>query len=287
MDWIEHLLGNSIPSAVLVGLALWLFRTWISQRLTASLRVEAEGKLQALKARLDATEAEVASVRRAGIDANLQLSAVVVQERVTAIKDIWDAVSAWKAATMLSMFVSVIRAEDLDRIAGDVGTTKAVKSFLDAAGGLELVERLDGAKRWRPFVTDRAWALFAAYHGFYLGRVARAIVLTTGNKELARRLWEVNSEAALVAEAAPTDVNQAYQANVVDGTNRFLGFLEQEILVELQRSLRGEHTGADASAQAIRIVQAAQPLMQKAQELQNGDSVQVGTFLRSATIASM
>ena len=69
---------TSIGSAALVAVALWLSRTWIRERLTASIRLETEKKLAILKSELETTTQRIRDISSAGTAASAQAEAVLV-----------------------------------------------------------------------------------------------------------------------------------------------------------------------------------------------------------------
>jgi hypothetical protein len=260
--WLLSVLNEAVVAAALVAFAGWLLRRWIAERLTADIRLATEQKLQAFRARLDAAENEV--VQQAGIAASLQMSAAPLAERVQAIKEIWLGVVDWKAASALSTMMSAFTIEDVDKHGDHPGTKSTMKQVLDSLKYMELLHWTNALARWRPFVSERAWALFAAYHGFYAARVTKAAMLMIGGANVARRLWQVDYERDLVRASATPEIVAAYEADIVAGSTRFLEYVERELLAELQRSLRGEYSGPDASRRASKIIAIADKLMQEA-----------------------
>lgn len=67
-----ELILSSVGSAALVAAALWLGRTWIKERLTASIRLDTERDLTKLKSNLDRASQRIKDVALAGISANAQ-----------------------------------------------------------------------------------------------------------------------------------------------------------------------------------------------------------------------
>lgn len=263
--WLLSVLDTAAVAAVLVAALGWLLRKWIGARLTASIQLDTDKKLEEFKKRLDAAEAQVSAVRQAGIDATLQLSGVVVAERVAAIKQVWNGVIEWKRATMVSTLVSAMTIDFVRKSGDDERTRAAVKQMLDNVKYVDLLTTMNALQQCRPFLTERAWALFAAYHGFYVARLMRAFGIAH-DKELALRFWEIDNELTIVRATAPPQMVQAYEAGSIATTLPFLNYVEQELLAELQRSLAGEHSGPEASRQAAKIVAAVGSVMEEAQK---------------------
>jgi hypothetical protein len=252
--WLLSVIDTAAVAALLVAGLGWLLRNWISTRLKASIELETDQELARFNARLDAAEAQVAAVRSAGIDAVQQMAAATLAERVRAIREIWLGVVDWRAASALSTLIGAFDARTAVANADHVPGRRNIQMMLDQLHHMDLMKRMNGLAQWRPFVTERAWSLFAAYHGFYSARVAKASILAIGNREIVERLWQVNSELDIVRAAAPAEIVRAYEAQPLKVSAEFLAYLEVELLDELRRSLAGEHSGPEASRQAAKIV---------------------------------
>lgn len=249
---------------MLVAAVGWLLRKWLSIRITESLRLDTEQKLAAFRKRLDAAEAQVSAVRQAGIDANLQLSGAVVAERVAAIKKVWNAIVEWKSAIALVTIVWAIDREYISKYGGDDGNRRTFKTMLDSLKYIDLMRRMGEVQQCRPFVTDRAWALFAAYNGFFASGLLRGVALMFGEKKLALNLIDHKAELSIVRAVASADMAESFAGNPIKFVMPFIEFLEREILTELQKSLAGEQSGPEASRQAAKIVATVESVMAEA-----------------------
>jgi len=271
--WLWSVLDTAVAAGLLLGAAAWLARKWLSTRITESLRRDTDAQLITLRNRLDAAEAQVHVVRQAGIDTNLQLSAVVVAERVAAIKQLWNGVVEWKAATMVLTLAHAMDLDYIRRHAADEGVKGTFKTMLDSLKYLELLGRMNNIQQCRPFVTERAWALFAAYHGYFTTGLVRGFSLMMGARDIAERMWQTNSELSIVRQAAPAEMVRAYEANPIANFLSFVNYLEREILGELQKSLAGEQSGPAAAEQAARLVATAEAALQGAYKAQAGNQI--------------
>lgn len=269
VNWIEEVLANTAATAAILAVLGWLGRTWIKERLSASIRAETEARLASLRdqlhretetelatlrTRLNAAEAKLSEARKAGIDANQQLYAAVVPEQIAGIKALWAGIRDARAISVVSMFVSVMDLAIVRRNIHDRAFAGVIDKMLQNIDYMELMKRLLAVEQWRPFVTERAWALFSTYHLFYSTRLLRSIALSIQNLELAERLWQNNSELALVQATATPDIVAQYTANEYAGTQPFLSFLEKELLEEFERCVKGERSGHEAAERAAAII---------------------------------
>jgi hypothetical protein len=267
--WLWNVGINAVTTAMILAVVAWLLRTWIKERLSADIRTETETKLVGvrdqlhretetelteLRTRLSAAETKLSEARKAGIDANQQLYTAVVPEQIAGLKGLWTGIRDARAINVVSIFVSVMDLAFVRKSIGDQKFTNQIGMMLKQIDHMELLKRLKDIEQWRPFVTERAWALFAAYHLFYTTRLLRGIALSMGSLELAERLWQVNSELTIVQATATPEIAAQYAENAFAGTAPFLSYVEKELLDEFARSLRGEHSGTEAARRAAEII---------------------------------
>jgi hypothetical protein len=143
-----------------------------------------------------------------------------------------------------------------------------MRQLLDAIKYQELMAQANGLTAHRPFVSERAWALFAAYRGFYAARISKAAFIYFGGAEAARRLWLLDTERRLINELCPRLLD-TYDRNPVEVEGEFITYVANELLAELQRGLSGEQSGPDAVRQAAAISAITQQAMREAQKAEH------------------
>ena len=87
-----NIVVSSIGSAALVAAALWLSRTWIKERLTASIRLETEKKLTIFKSELETANQRIRDLSSVGTDANAQVETTLLENRIRAVNKVWESV---------------------------------------------------------------------------------------------------------------------------------------------------------------------------------------------------
>ena len=265
--WILTTLTSSAAIALLGGFAVWLGRTWISARLTASLRTQTEMELATFRSRLEAAERQVNSVRDAGLEAARSTNAAVLRERVIATREIARALVELNSIAALSMLIAGLTTEWVIKNAGLSHATTFAEGLLKASNAESLLTRVYALGEYRPFVTEQSWALFSAIQSFYAARVAKCAVLRAGNAEMARRLWHADSERKLIETIIPAQLD-AYDRNPFEVENTFAETVRSELLNELRRGLSGGHTGAEAVHDARAILSATEETMRTVEDMQ-------------------
>jgi hypothetical protein len=258
LEWLLDLLGTAGAAALLLAAAGWLARAWITERLSASVRLETDKKLAEFQKRLDAAEAEVSAVRSAGIEALHQSNAAVLAERVRATQAIWGAVVAWQRATMLSALISAFKTHEAVANAGHAPARESFRTMLHSIKHFELTEGGNAVAAWRPFISEKAWALYAALNAFYGARIAKATMMQLGKKDFVERLWQVKSELQIVKNTTTPELAALFEADEMTGSQKAVAYIESALLAELKRGLAGEESGPEAARQAAKILAVAQ-----------------------------
>lgn len=261
VDWLKDALPNALFGSALTAAFLWVIRHWLKAKLTATVRFETQRKLAELQARIVGDESTRSAIAGAGLGSLANLNAITLPERVKAIKSVWKGVRRWRPVTPLVSMLAVMDKDYVSQHANDDRVARTMQAMLDSTKGLETSQAMNELHQWRPFMTDRAWALWSAYNAFFVGATSRAFALTMKDGHLATRLWEINGELKIVESVAPPEIVSRYRANAADGTVPFLDYVEQQLLEDFRRSLAGEHSAPDAAKNAAPILEVANAVM--------------------------
>lgn len=253
---------SSVGSASLIGVAAWLSRTWLKERLTASIRLETEQKLARLKSELDAANQRIRDLASVGAAANSQVESALVEHRIAAVKKVWESVQCWQQVSVATMMVSVLPDEWIKKYASDPKTKSAFEQILKNADHLNFMRKQNETELVRPFLSESAWALYSAYHSFLSARLTKASLLTISGIDHVEVLSRFN-ERDLVEKSAPKEILAAYDENPYTGTEPYLRFLREKMLAEFQEFLSGQRAGNQAVQSAARILHAAEDLAAK------------------------
>jgi hypothetical protein len=254
VSWLLSRLADGVAAALLLAAAAWLARLWIKARLTASIRLETETQLARVKAEIKAAETRISAVTSAGITAIGQMSAATIPARVTAVQTLWDTAIRWRRASFISAIIAVVDIELLRRIANDAGTRAAYKKMLDSIGGAEFLKQQADAESARPFVSERAWALFLSLHNFLLARMTKATLISVVGAE-SERAWHLNTERSIIVALQQPDLLAQFDQNASSGSAAFVGYVETELMAELKRNLSGMDSGPEASRHAAVVIE--------------------------------
>ncbi len=253
---------SSFGSAALVAAFLWLCRTWIKERLTASIRLETEQELAKLKSELDRASQQIRDLALAGTSANAHVEKALLEHRIRAVNKVWESVLSWQTVSVETMMVSVLSNDWLKENASDPGTRSTFEQLLKNTDHLNFMKKQNETELVRPFLSEQIWALFAAYHSFLSARLAKASLLAIPGIDHAEALSLVN-ERDLVQKSAPPEVLATYDKSPYVGTEPYLHYLREEMLSQFREFLSGERAGDLAVQDAAKILHAAEDLAAK------------------------
>jgi hypothetical protein len=263
---------SSVSSAVLVGVVAWLCRTWLKERLTASVRIETEQKLARFKSELETANQRIRDLATVGAAANSQVESALMEHRIAAVKKVWESVQGWQQVSVATMMVSVLSDEWIKKNASDPGTKSTFEQVLKGTDHLNFMRRQNETELVRPFLSESVWAIYAAYHSFLSARLTKASLLTLSGIDHAEMLSRFN-ERDLVEKSAPREILAAYDKNPYSGAEPYLRFLREKMLTEFRHFLSGQKAGNQAVQDAAEILLAAEDLAAKSsastKEVQN------------------
>lgn len=258
---IVEILTTSTVTVGLFSAALWLGRTWIVARLTADIRLENDSKLEELKSQLQRANSALSDLTSAGHTAYSQVQVAILPHKIAAIDAVWKSVLAWNEMSTASMMVSALQMNWVKKYGSDPSTKTTFETILSAPGHLEFLKKRNETEFARPYVSERGWALYAAYSGFYMSRISKASMLLFPSIDHSK-VWQRIGERELLVASAPSEILSLYDKNILQGTNAYLNYLKDEMISEFQSELSGTRDSTLAVANAASILDAAEKLVQ-------------------------
>lgn len=253
---------STFGSVSLIGVAAWLGREWLKERLTASVRLETEQKLTKLKAELEAANQRIRDLASAGSAATAQAQSALLEHRIAAVQKVWESVQAWQQVSVATMMVSALPDDWVKKNASDPGTKSTFEQVLKGIDYPSFMKMQNQTELARPFLSESAWALYFAYHSFLSARLAKAKLLTISGIDHADVLPRFG-ERDLVAKSAPAEIVAAYDSNPYAATEPYLRFLRESMLAEFRDFLSGQRAGNQAVRDAAEVLRAAEDLAAK------------------------
>jgi hypothetical protein len=263
LDWLPAV---SITS--LFALALWLFRSLISTRLTRSVRHEFDQKVETLKtelrkseetfkADLRSKETQIEALRSGALSSLASRQAALDARRIQAVDQLWAAVQALGPAKSASATIAVLQFEGASKASAE---DPRVREMFSALGGTNATAAMHtgAAERARPFVSEMTWAIFSAYRSILSVAVAKMHLLKSGLDM--PKVIDEESVRRLVTAVLPH--HAAFVADHDSGAYHYLlEELESRLLHELRRVLQGAESDKEAIKQAGEILRESERIM--------------------------
>lgn len=207
-------------------------------------------ELEYLKSELSAKSKEVEALRAASLGARAARQALLDKRRLEAVDQIWSTIKELASGKLAVNMLPFLRdnpwamESTTNPYIAELLKSLAIKPLVD--GNLE--NQAHGA---RPYVSPTAWGLFSVYASVIAMVKLNIAFLNSGLPPTA-----INHDREimdLLIAAAPT--HQSYiESNRVKSYALVIEEIEKQLLVELQRSLRGEDNDRDEVERAANIM---------------------------------
>lgn len=259
MDWKELLLtvlSSVAGSSLLVGLTAYFSKTWIAERLKASIKHDYDIRLESLKADLRVESEHHLAQLKSEVDrgaerlraAALSFSEVqkaTITRKIEAIDDLWQAVrNASTHVPGVILLTDYLTDDELENMAkypklGELRKQLGALSSTDVAP--KFFQDADSA---RPHVGEFVWALFVSFHGI----MTRVIHVLEGKSADGDRRWHRDASILRMVESG-FGQERRIQFEALQG-HRLL-WLRREFERELFKSFEQLLTGRAFSEAAL------------------------------------
>lgn len=268
-DWLPP-----IGTAAGLGVVAWLFRNWISTRLTKSVGYEFDRKLELLRAEhreseerlradLRAKEAEIATLRASAMTALSNRQMAVDKRRLDAIDQLWASVLSLNRARGISMMMSTLKFE---AVAERAEKDPKMRDLLKTIGGnfnISTDLKLDDAPKARPFVSPLAWAIFTAMTAIIANGVMRWHVAQGG---LGPKDFSDPGALANMVKAALPEYSAYVDEHGVQGLHLLVEKLELKLLEEFRLMMSGAEADRVSVQQAAEILKYSEALARESNQ---------------------
>lgn len=254
---------------VIIQLILWIIvpivvfacRNWIVAAITKGIQHNFDRKIETLRAELRASEeklkselrlkeAEISTLRANILTGTLGRQTLFDKRRFEAVERIWTTVNDFASLKPLSSMMAILNYKEIAADVGKVNMQQFLSTIGAAAPDIKTIKNI--ARDERPFVPELAWAYFSAFTTILMGNFLRFQVLKAGLPDATKYLTDEPQKKILKA-ALP------HQAQFIDqyesGTYHYLlDELEERLLAELRKILKGEEIDREAAERAKAIL---------------------------------
>lgn len=255
-------LSNWIPAfstASLLALALWLFRSLISTRLTKAVENEFNEKLENLRAELRAREAQIDALRSGAMSGLISRQSKLYERQLDAIEQVWEAVTELGKAKAISATMATIKFEES---AKEAATNPQFRQIFEIMGsGFNIKDiKLGAASKARPFLSPLAWAYYSAYQAIVLLAAMKYETLKIGI-DSPNKYIDSDGVNNLIKTVLPhqTDYIDKYGSSA---HHYLLDEIENLLLSELRNMQKGVDSDKENAERAAAILQESEKLME-------------------------
>lgn len=262
MDWISYGF-TTLSSAVLVAALAWIFRKWISVRLTAAVKHEFDIKLEEAKSEFRIKEekfkAELTTwgsqleALQSGVMSQLSArQSIACQRQFEAIETIWDAVILMAPQKMAATMMQSVNFDFAVEQAPTDSRIRETFVCLRKTFNLNPVEQKPpNISKARLYVSPLTWSLYVAYSTILWFAIAKMKMLESGTNALT--MFKTKEIIDMAKVALP------HQSSFIDKHGlSSLDYLVDELETTLFQSLRKEINGIqddiDAATKAAAIL---------------------------------
>lgn len=252
LDWIPALSATSLLACV-----LWLLRSVISTRLSASVKHEFDQKVETLKADLRTKETQIEALRAGALSALASRQAALDARCIQAVDQLWSAVQALGPAKSVSATIATLKFKGAAKASAE--NPRAREMFGMLGGQTDPTKIHTGeAEKARPFVSEMAWAVFSAYRAILSVAIIKMQILKSGldmpdivDEDGVRRLITIvlPHQAAFVKQ------------HDTGAYHYLLEELENLLLQELRRVVEGVESDRETVKRAGAILQESENVM--------------------------
>jgi hypothetical protein len=253
-NWIP-----AISTTSLLALAMWLFRSLISTRLTKSVENEFNTKIENLRSDLRQKETSIEALRSGAMSGLLGRQVSLYERQLAAIDQVWEAVSVLEKAKHISKLIAITKYEESAEEAAKNPQFRQIFEIM--GGGFDVKSiKLDSASKARPFLTPLAWAYYNAYQSIITLNILKFEFLKIGI-ETPSKFIDSESVTKLVKIVLP------HQSDYIDKhgssvTHYLLDEIENLLLLELQNIQKGDAIDQENAKRAAEILKASNELME-------------------------
>ncbi|MDB5733501.1 MAG: hypothetical protein JWN16_138 [Alphaproteobacteria bacterium] len=242
---------------VVIAAGAYLLRDAIRTWLTKGISHRFDQQIETLRADLRAKEEKIATLRQNALSGASKRRESLDKRRQEAVDNLWADVTSLGRLKLASKYMETINFEESAKLVGGNANARRFFETIGKTINLEKMPRIEAAKE-RPFLSEKAWALYSAYSAILYYAVMQIKTLEIG--EDASKLLNHKNIDDLLRAALP---HQA--VNLEKFGTSFCHFcvdeLEQALLKALKDDLEGNKASEEDMQNSAQILRASENIM--------------------------
>ena len=268
MDAIAGFLGQLGAIAlvgVLVGVLVFLFRTWIASKIQQSIKHSFDLSLEQFKGEIELNTAQYVSMQSAANAAMVEGQRVAAERRIKAAERLWKEFN--RIQTELGGIATLM---DLYRPSEyqSFSTSPHIRTYIENFDMTQFLTSSNDLRKVRPYVGESLYATVFSYRTI-LGRIV--VLIQQGLKEGHIPIWYEDKQIldVLRASLATEDMDRFEGLGFGEHVIWINHLYDNQILEELRELIAGTHSvneGLEHSLKVLEVAQEAEAESKKRQE---------------------
>jgi hypothetical protein len=236
----------------------FLFRNYVKAWITNGIQHSFDAKLEAIRAELREKEDKIKALRQIALSGATSRREALDKRHLEAVDKLWNGVIALGTLKLASKYMETVNFEESAKLAP---TDANVRKLFETIGKLfneNTIPKISPAAE-RPYLSERAWALFSAYQAILSLAVVQIKALELGVPNSAKLLnFKVIDNLVHVALPHQMPLLEQYGTSAC---HYLVEELEQALLSELRRSLNEPSASREDVQTAAEILAISDTIM--------------------------
>lgn len=257
-------------SSALVGIVLFLSKSWITERLKNSIKHEYDQKLEVHKAQLK-SEQEVAMlelrslvekesiVQQAGHSSLHQVQKAAIEKKLVSIEKLWDGiVKARNEIPPIIGMLDILTIDEYPTIASNKELAKLAEPFTPEKLGEISMKFGENVESVRPYVGEYLWSIFYAYRAV---TIRTLLLMKLGLIDPRKLNWhEDEGIKSLISSVLSKKQIEYFDSQDFGKFKLLQDHFETLMLTAMNKIISGEEFGSEMMSQAKTIARKANEL---------------------------
>ncbi len=243
VSFILDTLASAAVGGSLIALLAWLLRSWITERLSQSIKHEYARDIEAYK-----------NAMVSAISASAEGQKAAIEARMRGFDRVWKAMLAVRKNTgPITTFLDILTVDEYKTIKNHTHF-QAIVGGLDQERIMKMIPDQD-IEEARPYVGEVVWALLSVYQAVSL-RIVMLAWLSSDKDEEKIHWYKDTPTRNLLALALTKEELKKFDALRIGKIDYVRKAIEIKVLAAWQRVISGAEFGDEALFQAHKILEA-------------------------------
>ncbi|WP_108063755.1 hypothetical protein [Poseidonibacter lekithochrous] len=247
---LVEVIGTSIGLSVLIisGL-LFIFKTVIKEFFTNSIKHDYDIKLEVLKSELTQNENDLKALRESALEGVSKRQSILYKKQIQSVEILWKDVIILSKYKYISSLINSLNFEKASVLAEKDTKIRDTFKMIEGEYNIKTVDFFAG-ENVKPFISELGWAYYKAYKLIIQNDMLKFEILKIGLNE--ESLYNNKTLENLLIATIPEKKDLIINKTI---TSHYLfEILEEKLLRELKKFLKGEENNKESIELASKIM---------------------------------